>query len=66
MEAFDRGVVHKVVNKTGKTVGITLWDSEKDAIASEQSSFTQEAEGKLKEFFTGELVREGYEVSIQA
>lgn len=61
-----RGQYFLTDRKTGKTVGITLWDSEEDAIASEKGGFTQEAESKLKEFFTEPYVHEGYEVSIQA
>jgi len=51
--------------KTGKQVSISLWDSEEDAIANEQSGYLQEQVSKLKEFFTAPVVREGYEVSIQ-
>ena len=52
--------------KTGKGIAITLWDSEEDAIANEQSGYYQEQLGKFKGFFTAPPVREGYEVSIQA
>jgi len=52
--------------KTGKGVAITLWDSEEDAIANEQSGYYQEQVGKFKDFFTAPPVREGYEVSLQA
>lgn len=52
--------------KTGKGISITLWDSEEDAIANEQSGYYQEQLGKFKGFFTAPPVREGYEVSIQA
>ena len=51
--------------KTGKAVSITLWDSEEDAIANEQSGYLQEQVGKLKEFLTATPVREGYEVSAK-
>jgi heme-degrading monooxygenase HmoA len=51
--------------KTGKAVSITLWDSEEDAIANEQSGYLQEQVSKLKEFFIAPPVREGYEVSVQ-
>ncbi len=53
-------------NKTGKGVSISLWDSEEDAIANEQSGYYQEQIGKFKDLFTAPPVREGYEVSIQA
>jgi len=52
--------------KTGKGVVISLWDSEEDAIANEQSGYYQEQLGKFKGFFTAPPVREGYEVSLQA
>ncbi len=53
-------------SKTGKGVSITLWDSEEDAIANEQSGYYQEQLDKFKDVFTAPPVREGYEVSIQA
>lgn len=52
--------------KTGKGIAITLWDSEEDAIANEQSGFYQEQINKFKGLFTAPPVREGYEVSVQA
>ena len=52
--------------KTGKGVSITLWDSEEDAIANEQSGYYQEQISKFKDCFAAPPVREGYEVSIQA
>ena len=51
--------------KTGKGMAITLWDSEEDAVANEQSGYYQEQVGKFKDFFTAPPVREGYEVSVQ-
>ena len=51
--------------KTGKGVSITLWDSEEDAIANEQSGYYQEQVGKFKDFFTAPPVREGYEVNVR-
>ena len=52
--------------KTGKEVSISLWDSEEDAIANEQSGYLQEQVSKLKESMAAPPVREGYEVSVQA
>jgi heme-degrading monooxygenase HmoA len=52
--------------KTGKGYVISLWDSEEDAVANEQSGYYKEQVGKAAEFFTGSPVREGYEVSVQA
>ncbi len=51
---------------TGKGISCTLWDSEEDAVANEQSGYYQEQVGKFKDFFTAPPVQEGYEVSIQA
>ena len=51
--------------KTGKGISITLWDSEKDATAGEQSGYYQEQLGKFKDIFTAPPVREGYEVVVQ-
>ncbi len=61
-----RGAYLLTDSKTGKGVSITLWDSEEDAIANEQSGYYQEQIGKFKDLFTAPPVREGYEVSIQA
>jgi len=61
-----RGAYLLTDRKTGKGISITLWDSEEDAIANEQSGYYQEQLGKFKDFFTAPPVREGYEVSVQA
>jgi len=53
-------------SKTGKGISLTLWDSEGDAIANEQSGYYQEQVSRFKGFFTAPPVREGYEVSLQA
>jgi len=60
-----QGAYLLIDRKTGKGISITLWDSEEDAIANEQSGYYQEQVGKFKEFFTAPPVREGYEVGIQ-
>ena len=51
--------------KTGKCISIGFWDSEEDAIASEQSGFYKEQLSKFKDLFTAPPVREGYEVSVK-
>jgi heme-degrading monooxygenase HmoA len=51
--------------KTGKGIAVTLWDSEQDAVANEQSGYYQEQVGKFKDVFTAPPVREGYEVTVQ-
>ena len=50
----------------GKAIMITLWETEEDAVANEQSGYYQEQVGKIKDFLTAPPVREGYEVSLQA
>ena len=61
-----RGAYLLTDRKTGKGISISLWDSEEDAIANEQSGYYQEQVAKFKDFFTAPPVREGYDVSIQA
>ena len=52
--------------KTGKGYSISLWESEEDAIANEQSGYYKEQVGKFAEYFTAPPVQEGYEVSVKA
>ena len=52
--------------KTGKGISCTLWDSEEDSVANEQSGYYQEQIAKFKDFFTAPPVQEGYEVAVQA
>ena len=61
----SRGIYMLTDRKTGKGVALSLWDSEEDAIANEQSGYYQEQVGKIASFFTTAPVREGYEVSAQ-
>ncbi len=61
----SRGAYLFTDRKTGKGMAITLWDSEEDAIANEQSGYYQEQISKFKEVFAAPPVREGYEVSFQ-
>ena len=51
---------------TGKGISCTLWDSEEDAVANEQSGYYQEQINKFKDVFTAPPVQEGYEVAVQA
>ena len=60
-----KGVYLLVDRKTGKGVSISLWDSEEDAIANEQSGYYQEQVGRFKDFFTAPPVQEGYEAVVQ-
>ena len=52
--------------KTGKGYSISLWDSEEDAVANEQSGYYKEQVGKFAEHFSAPPVQEGYEVSVKA
>jgi heme-degrading monooxygenase HmoA len=52
-------------HKTGKGISMTLWDSEEDATADEQSGHYQKRAEKVKHLFTSQPVREGYEVVVQ-
>ena len=51
--------------KTGKGISISLWESEEDAIANEQSGYYKEQVDKFKDFYTAKPVREGYVVTVQ-
>ena len=51
--------------KEGKGISISLWDSEEDAIANEQSGYYKEQVNKFKDFYTAQPVREGYTVTVQ-
>ena len=61
-----RGAYFFVDRKIGKVVSITLWETEEDAIANEKNLYYQEQLIKVKDFLRGPLIREGYEVSVQA
>jgi len=61
-----RGIYLFTERKTGKGYSVSLWDSEEDAIANEQSGYYQEQLGKFAEYFTAPPVQEGCEVSVQA
>ena len=52
--------------KTGNAISLTLWESEEDAVANEQSGYYQEQLDKFKDVFAAPPTREGYEVSVQA
>jgi len=61
-----RGAYLFTDRKTGKGYSISLWDSEEDAIANEQSGYYKEQIGRFAEYLTAPPVQEGYEVSVQA
>jgi len=51
--------------KTGRAISMTLWYSEKDAVADEQSTLHQKQVNMYQNLFTGELTHQRYEVSAQ-
>ena len=60
-----RGAYMLTDGKTGKGISISLWDTEEDAIANEQSGYYQEQVGKFKDYLTAPPVQEGYEVAVE-
>ena len=50
---------------SGKSICVSLWDSEHDAISNEQSHVYQEQLVKFMGLFTMDPFREGYELLIQ-
>ena len=52
--------------KTGKGYSISIWESEADAIANEESGYYREQVGKFAEYMTAPPVQEGFEVTVQA
>ena len=50
---------------TGEGMSITIWDTEEDAMANEQSGYYQEQVARFKDIFIAPPAREGYEVSVQ-
>jgi heme-degrading monooxygenase HmoA len=50
---------------TGKNICVSLWDSEQDAQANEQSHLYQEQLIKFMDYFTSNPIREGYELLVQ-
>jgi heme-degrading monooxygenase HmoA len=51
--------------QTGDGLSITLWTSEKAALATEENRYYQEQLVKFMDFFALPPSREGYEVSLQ-
>ena len=60
-----RGAYPLTDRKAGKVISITLWDSEEDAIADEQSTLHQEQVDMYKGLLMGEPVAQYYEVSAK-
>jgi len=51
--------------KENKGITITVWDSEEEAVAGEQSGYYQEQISKIKYLLASIPVREGYEVALK-
>ncbi|MFL5805418.1 MAG: antibiotic biosynthesis monooxygenase family protein [Roseiflexaceae bacterium] len=49
---------------TGKLIGITLWETEADMLASEANGYYREQVGKIGSFLAGQPVREAYVAGI--
>jgi heme-degrading monooxygenase HmoA len=60
-----KGLYVLMDRETGNGVSITLWDSEEDTLANEESRYYQEQLVKLMHFMTKPFIREGYEVEVQ-
>jgi heme-degrading monooxygenase HmoA len=50
---------------TGKSICVSLWDTEQDAVANEKSHVYQEQLVKFIQLFTMDPFREGYELLVQ-
>ena len=60
-----RGIMLLSDFKTGKGLSISIWDSEADAVANEQSGVYKAQLDKFKDLFTAKPIREGYIVTVQ-
>ena len=49
---------------SGKSISVTFWRNEKDAVANEESLYYQEQLVKFLSLLAGPMIREGYEVSV--
>jgi heme-degrading monooxygenase HmoA len=59
-----KGAYFLADRKTGHCIPVTLWESEKDMKATEESAFFQEQVVKFMNFFTAPPIREAYEVTF--
>ncbi len=48
--------------RSGKSIAITLWESEEDSIANEKNGYFLEQMQQFREIFTSQPVIEGFEV----
>ena len=51
--------------KSGKSISISLWETEADMTATKTSGHYQQQLAKFKDIFAAPPVREDYEVSVQ-
>jgi len=61
-----KGVYLLTDRNTGKGISITLWETEADMIAGENSGYYQQQLAKFKDIFGAPPVRESYDVSVMA
>ena len=59
-----RGACLLVDRASGKSISVTFWRSEKNAVANEESLYYQEQLVKFLSLLAGPMIREGYEVSV--
>ena len=51
---------------TGKSICVSIWEKEEDAISNEASRYYQEQLVTFRSLFTEPPIREGYEVLVQS
>jgi len=61
-----RGTCLLVDRATGKSIAVTFWRTEKDAIANEENLYYQAQLVKFLKLMAGPMIREGYEVSFHS
>ena len=61
----NKGACLLTDSKTGKFVSISLWETEADMTASEESGYLKEQMAKAAPTFTGPPTSEHFEVSVQ-
>ena len=61
----NKGACLLTDSKTGKFISITLWETEADMTASEESGYLKEQIAKVAPSFTGPPTSEHFEVSVQ-
>ena len=52
--------------KAGKSICVSIWDSEEDAVCNEKSQLYQDQLIKFMDLFTDPPYREGYEVIVMS